>query len=181
MSNKRPTPRHTATISLAFRKEIDAMRDDFMSFAGSCQALSQRRKDLAGPFMKLFARYRRETGKTFVAYVHELDPKVPVAREGYVNHPTYRSALYLRRLIEAPHTLAGKNDRRTLTPFLVLAAMMHSFIAMAKRSKLDPVAVWASLKRTSHWDDKQIVRLQSTMTKVHPLPIPGAPRLVKRA
>lgn len=176
MSHPAPLARQTTTLSMALQRELRDLRGEFLPFVEATSTLTVKRKDMAPAFMKLFKRYRKESGGTFVAFVHELDADMPVEREKYINHRSYQAALYLRRLIEAPHTTP--QHRRTAPPFRVLAAVMTSLLYYTKKHEVE---VWTALKRVSHWDDRQIMRLQALMKHVHPLALPGAPRLVKRS
>lgn len=169
------TARHPIAFSVALRRELDDLRDDFLPFVAACQVLTTKRRDIAPAFMKLFHRYKRETHGTFVAFVHELDPTMPVDRDHYPNHRSYQTALYLRRIVEAPHTTMA--NRRTAAPFAVAAMLLRSLLVLSKGKEPE---IWSALKRQSHWDDRQIDRLKLKMAKVHPIAIPGAPRLVKR-
>lgn len=178
MSKALPFTKKDTVYSFSLKKEINALRDDFSTYNSAENALTTRRRDIAPAFMKLYARFRKETGKTFVAFVHEFDPKMPVDRKHYPNHPTYRNALYLRRLVEAPHTTV--QHRRTMSPFRVLAYTMNSLMFYVKKQKADPVEIMLSLKRISRWDDRQVQKLQQVMRRASALAIPGAPRLVKR-
>lgn len=175
MSNTSTTARHIGTYSMALQKELTHLREEFMSFTGVSQALATQRKDIAPPFMKLYYRYRKETNKSFVAFVHELDPKMPLESKAYQNHPSYQSALYLRRLVEAPQTTPA--HRRTMSPFGVLAIVTKGVLHYAKGKEAE---IWLAVKRVSRWDDRQIVKLQQRVKKVSMLHLPGTPRLVKK-
>lgn len=168
--------RQTPTFSMTLRREMEEFKVPFITFTTTCQSLTTKRKDLAPQFMKLFRHYRRETHGTFVSFVHDLDPLMPTDRKAYQNHRAYQAALYLRRLIDAPKTTP--QHRRTASPFTALAMTMRSLLYFTKKHEVE---VWSALKRSTHWDDRQIKTLQAKMRKVHPLSLPGAPRLVKRA
>ncbi len=179
MSNAVPSTRHTTTVSLALRREIDTLKGQFIPYVEASSTLTTRRKDLAPGFMRLYKRYKRETGGTFVAFVRELDPKMPAERNAYKDHPSYQSGLYLRRLIDAP--LTTPQHRKTASPFRVLASVMDTLVYyVRKHSPKHEAEILVAFRRLSKWDNRQMEKLQAVMRRVSPLHIPGTPRLVKR-
>lgn len=133
MSTARPTPRKPATLSMALQRDIRELREEFLPVVDAATTLTLKRKTIAPDFMKLYYRYKKETGGTFVAFVHELDPKMPVTRSAYQDHSSYQSALYLKRLAEAPETTP--KYRKTASPFRVLASVMDTLLHYTKSTR----------------------------------------------
>lgn len=163
------------TLSRRLRALLADLSTQFAAYAETFGALTGRRADLAAPFMRAFTAYHRETGRTFVAFVAELDPALPTADKAYLRHPTYQAALYLRRLVDAPHTTTA--HRRTASPFEMLAVVCHT--AMPFIAPYDK-AFWAAFQQASHWRPRDIARLQQRTTRAGVLALPHVPRLVAR-
>jgi hypothetical protein len=117
-----------------------------------------------------------ETGKTFLAFVHELDPSVPAERAAYVNHRSFQAALYLKRLALAPHTQA--KHRTTVSPFTLLAMVVRGALPHAQPHA---ASYWEEIRRASRWRDRDLERLKLRVEKVRAVPLTAQPRLVKRS
>lgn len=164
-----------STMSRTLTRTIADLRDRFMPYARTWDALLDRRRDLARPFMAGFALWHKETGRSFVAFVQQIDPTVPADKAGYVAHRSYQACLYLRRLVDAPAT-ATPRGRTSKTPFDMLAAVMKTLIPAARPYE---DLLWASFARASHWRDRDLDRLRAAVKRAAPLPLrPDAPRLV---
>jgi hypothetical protein len=150
------------------------LREKFTEFTEAATALSVRRSHLAPTFMRLFNRYRQETGRTFIAFVKELDPSVPSDRAEYPKHRSYQAALYLRRLVDAPHTTV--QNRKTASPYEVLVPVTKSLMVLHPH----PEAVWMAIQKVSRWDGRSMDRLREHVNRAKPIVgKPGTPRLVK--
>lgn len=164
----------TAVLSHKLRTTLDALRSDFTGFQSNFSILTARRETLAPTFLKAYQQYRRETHRSFVAFVAELDPALPVADKAYLYHRSYQAALYLRRIAEAPHTQA--KHRRTESPYTVLAVVIRSvtpFVHPHERS------LWNAIAEASGWRPRDMERLQQAVRRAHAFQIAGAPRLVQ--
>lgn len=168
---------HHARLSHRLQETLDVVRNEFEAFTNNFSALTVRRDAFAPVFMKAYRQYHQATGRTFIAFVQELDKTVPAARAEYPKHRSYRAALYLRRLDEAPETTTA--HRKTMAPFDVLAAVIKGFLPLVPAKQA--AEVWTAVARTSHWRERDILRLQARVTKVRPVELPTAPRLVRQS
>lgn len=158
-------------------QDIAELRGQFHAFTSQWTALDARRSTFAPVFIATFKRWRKETGRTFVAFVHEVDPSVPADKDQYMRHRSFQAALYLRRLVEAPETVTGKG-RKTLSPYRMLVATIRALLLFYPRPADE---VWSAVAKMSHWQDRDLEKLRLAVTKARPLvTLPSAPRLVKR-
>lgn len=177
------TQQHTAALSRHLARTIEDVRADFNSFTDSFNGLSVKRSQFAPQFMAAFKDWQWETGRSFVAFVRELDPTMPVTRAEYPKHRSFQAALYLRRIAEAPHTVAGRGERRTVTPFKVLAKTVRTLAQLAPPHNAE--AVVAAVVKATGWHQRDTDRLRKAVDKAKPLaPVlalvqPQAPRLVR--
>ena len=163
-------------MSRTLASRIMDLRGRFGSYAKAYDTLLERKQDLAKPFMQGFNLWKRETGRSFVAFVHELDPGLPADRDKYVNHRSYQAALYLRRLVEAPHTLPSKTRRSSRTPYDMLAIMIKSTLPFMGAHQ---ARMWLSFTAASRWKQRDVERLQVAVKTAKPFVInPTIPRLV---
>lgn len=174
---------HNATVSRQLARSISELREAFASFVDAFNALSARRRDFAVPFMGVFDRWHQETGLSFVAFVRELDPSMPVARDEYPNHRSFQAALYLRRIAEAPHTVAGA-DRKSSTPLQMLARVVRT---VAPLSKAGEDALVSAIVSSGGWHQRDSDRLRRRVSRARHIPQlrllfqPAAPRLVRHS
>lgn len=124
--------------------------------------------------MKAFTLWRRETRRTFVAFVHELDPTVPADRRGYQAHPSYQAALYLQQLMAHPE----ETKRRGLTPMNMLAVTIKSILPLCGSQREQREALEIILAATK-WRDRDQRRLLTAIRKAKPVGLPKVPRLVE--
>src|SRR5262245_57560689 len=87
-----------STYSEKLRDALDEIRPQFRDVGQSLASLTKKRSELAPAFLRALTLWRRETRRTFVAFVQALDPNVPANRRGYVAHPSYQAAMYLHGL-----------------------------------------------------------------------------------
>lgn len=159
--------------------EIDLLRAQFHVIVSQLHALTVRRAEFAPQFLAVYRRWHRATGRSFVAFVRELDPSVPGDKAGYQHHRSYHAALYLRRLAEAPATVAGQVDRRTTTPLVLLARAVRSVLLLAGQDYSD--SVWRALAVASRWHERDLQRLRHRVAKAKPLVVPaGSPVLARQ-
>ena len=163
-------------LSRTLQEQITQLRDDFTPYVRTFDALRQRKAQLARPFMAAYRQWRRETGRSFIGFVQALDPDVPATKARYVEHPSYISALYLRRLVDAPQTIAGHAERKTMPPLQLLAVVIKSALPMVRPHE---VAFWSSIAKTSRWQQRDLQRLQARVRTARSIPLrPDVPRLV---
>ncbi len=163
------------TLSKKLATTLDDLRARFTDFTSTLSAISTRRSELAPAFMAAYEAYARETGRTFVAFVRELDPTCPADRDKYPNHRSFQAALYLRRLHEAPETTVS--HRQTPPPMEVLAMVVRGALQHAKSAE----AYWAEIQRASRWRERDMARLKQRVSKARGIPLGPTVRLVKRA
>jgi hypothetical protein len=160
-------------LSRRLTAELARLRPDFAGMASDVQLMFVRRAHLAPPFMAAFSHYQAETGRSFVAFVRELDATMPAS--DYQGHRSYQAALYLRRLHDAPETTV--QHRKTPSPFQLLASATRSLLLLHHA----PADVWTAIRKVSRWRDRDVARLERAVLKARPLLVPrDAPRLVKR-
>ena len=168
--------RMTKPLSLRLTREIGYLKQEFAGYSEAYAVIAVRRAHLAPAFLATFKRWQRETGRSFVAFVHELDPSVPAARDEYTMHRSYQAALYLKRIAEAPHTTPAY--RTTVTPFQLLARLLKSLRPLLAPGR--DVDVLNAVVAASHWRPRDVERLRTAVAKAKLIPMPGAPRLVSR-
>jgi hypothetical protein len=164
-----------STHSVKLREALEDLRPAFRDVGQTLESLTRKRAELAPAFMKAFVLWKRETRRTFIAFVHELDPRVPVNdRKAYQAHPSYQAALYLQQLAEDP---AAKR-RRGLTPLTLVAVVLKSVLPLfseaERREVLDAVAA------ASQWRERDVNRLLAMVAKgrTRVVALPKVPRLV---
>jgi hypothetical protein len=129
-------------------------------------------------FVRAYQIWRRETRRPFIAFVHELDPAMPVNdRSAYRQHRSYRAAQYLRQLAEQPEKGAGP---RGLTPLALLAVTIKSFLPLCGSVKEQKLFLEV-LTKTSRWRETDIRKLTAKIRRAKPIWLPNLPRLVKSA
>jgi hypothetical protein len=163
-------------ISRRLSSTIDSLRSDFSAFTSALSAVAVRKAHLAPVFMKAFEAWRRETGRPFVAFVQQLDPSIPAEKAEYVQHRSFQAALYLRRLVEAPQTVAGAGRKSVMSPLQALAVVVKSTIAEEHHD----FAI-SALKQATGWHKRDVERLRASIGKARRIALlPHQPRLVGR-
>jgi hypothetical protein len=164
--------------SAKLRSAIDDLRPAFHELGQGLDQLARKRAEIAPLFMKAYRIWQRETRRPFIAFVHELDPTMPVNDRGaYRHHRSYRAAQYLQQLADEPQKAAGPLG---LTPLAVLAITIKSLLPLcgsANEQKL----VLQMLTQTSRWRERDIRKLTAKIRRAKPIPMPNVPRLVKSA
>ena len=164
-------------ISRALTSTLDDLRDLFLPYVRTYDVLFERRRDLAPTFMRAFERWQRETGRSFVAFVQQLDSTVPSEKAAYASHRSYQASLYLKRLVEAPETVAGRAERRSRTPLDMLAIVVKSALPLVRPHE---ATFWSSFSASSRWHQRDVVALQRRVGRARPIALrPDVPRLVR--
>lgn len=162
--------------SSKLREAIDQLRPEFQEISQGLESLTRRRAELAPAFMHAFKIWRRETHRPFIAFVHELDPNMPVNdRKAYRSHRSYRAALYLQHLAEKPEATAPRGR----TPFAMLAITIKSFLPLYGKNQKDQEHALQILMAASKWRDRDIKRLVKAIRRVRPVGLPNVPRLIE--
>lgn len=153
---------------------MDALRTEFRGFTHDLGVLTTRRAELAPAFMASYKLYHRETKRTFVAFVHELDRDMPTDRSRYMKHRSYQAALYLRRLDEVP----SNGHRSSTTPLELLARVIRGLLPLLHPHEN---AAWNAIAAASKWRPRDLERLRTRVNKVKAKAVqfPHAPRLVR--
>lgn len=163
-------------FSRSLAAALDDLKDQFRPYARTFDAFLARKRDLAKPFMRVYTQWRRETGRSFVAFVQQIDDTVPAEKTQYVAHKSYVAALYLKRTVDAPQTVAGATARRTRTPLDLLAIVIKSALPLIRPHE---AVFWQSLASVSRWHQRDIVRLQTRVRRMKAIALrPDVPRLV---
>lgn len=164
--------------SARLRAAIEELRPAFRELGHGLDQLTRKRTEVAPLFMRAYQIWRREIKRPFIAFVHELDPTMPVKdRNAYRQHRSYRAAQYLLQLAEQPEKVAGS---RGLTPLAMLAVTIKSFLPLCGSVREQKHALEA-LTKTSRWRESDIRRLTATIRRAKPISLPNAPRLVESA
>ena len=164
-----------STYSQKLKEAIDSVRSDFREVGQGLEHLTKKRAELAPAFMKAFAIWKRETRRPFVAFVHELDPRLPVNdRKAYKAHASYQAALYLQQLATNPE----QKTRRGLTPLSMLAVTIKSFLPLCRSQREQKEALQTLLGATK-WRESDQRRLLAAIRRAKPVALPSVPRLVE--
>ena len=167
-----------SVYSAKLRAAIDELRPAFGDLGQGLDQLTRKRVEIAPRFVRAYELWRRETKRPFIAFVHELDPTMPVNnRSVYRQHRSYRAAQYLRQLAEQPEKVAGP---RGLTPLAMLAVTIKSFLPLCGSVKEQRLALEA-LTRTSRWREVEVRKLVAKIRRAKAISLPNAPRLVESA
>jgi len=155
---------------------LATLRADFSEITATLKALSVRRVHFAPAFMKAYGIWQKETGRTFVAFVQQLDSTVPADKDGYTNHPAFQTACYLRRLVEAPETRAGSR-KSAMSPLDLAATVVRSTVPP---DDLD--FALSQIKHVTRWHARDMERFRVRVARARTVALlPHQPRLVSRA
>lgn len=152
---------------------IDEIRKPFAAFVNDFAAMTESRAELAPKFMKAFAAYAQETGKSFVAFVRVIDPSVPEDRDGYRGHSTYQAATYLKRLVDQQGAQREASkvpaSERPATPLVALARFVTTVLPL-----VDPTgALWNAFIKEMKWTDEYAERVKVLGAKQGPIVLKG--------
>lgn len=164
-----------STYSAKLREALDDLRPSFQEVGRGLAHLTQKRAEIAPAFMKAFTLWRRETHRPFVAFVHELDPTMPINRKTYRQHPSYRAAEYLKQLTSEN---GEATKRRGLTPMMMLAVTIKSFLPLCGSQREQKEALQVLLGATK-WRDVDQTRLLAAIRRAKAVGLPKVPRLVE--
>jgi hypothetical protein len=159
------------TLSKHLIATIEELRAGFNDYASHQSQLFRRRAEFAPIFTKAFDEWRRETGRGLIAFLHELDPEMPVHRAGYMSHRTFTAAWYLLRVTKMP---ARSAPRKSATPMDMLIHLMKTTLPLFK----DQDALWTVFENRSKWHERDLKRFRRAVGLAHPWPLTSAPRLV---
>lgn len=165
------------TYSAKLRAALDELRPEFQEVGKNLAQLTKRREELAPVFHKTYLLWKRETRRPFTAFVHELDPSMPVARKDYRHHSAYRAAEYLKTLATDPESMKGA---RGLTALKMLAVTIKSFLPLVG-SRRDQLLALETLTKTTRWKERDINKLMAQVRRAKPISLPNTPRLVEAA
>lgn len=163
-----------STYSEKLKDALDELKPEFRELGSSLKAVTAKREEIAPAFLKAFTLWRRETHRGVIAFVHELDPSVPVNdRKAYKKHPSYRAAEYILQLAANPE----KTKRRGLTPLSMLAVTIKSILPLIG-SQRDQKEALTILLAATKWRDQDQTRLLTAIRRAKAVGLPKAPRLV---
>ena len=166
------------TYSVKLKAALDELRPAFREVGQGLDQLARKRAEIAPVFLKTYQAWQRETGRPFIAFVHELDPAVPVNdRNAYRTHRSYRAAQYLRQLAENPEKTAPTGR----TPLAMLAITIKSFLPLYGPSQKDQHAALEALIGATHWRERDRRRLLAKIRRAKAIGLPNVPRLVESA
>lgn len=164
--------------SAKLRAALKELRPAFQELGQGLDQLSKKRAEIAPVFIRAYRTWRRETRRPFIAFVHELDPSMPVNnRKAYREHRSYRAAMYLRQLAEQPEKTVGP---RGVTPLAMLAITIKSFLPLCGSVTEQRLALEA-LTKTSRWRERDIRKLAAKIRRAKAVALPNAPRLIETA
>lgn len=165
-----------STYSQKLRDALDELRPEFRELGQGLKQLTQKRAAIAPTFMRVYTLWRRETRRPFIAFVHELDPAMPVDRKSYRTHPSYQAALYMQQIVRHPE----ESKRRGLTPLAMLATTIKSFLPLCGSQREQKDALTALLAATK-WRERDQARLITAIRRARVVGLPKVPRLVEAA
>src|SRR5438132_48853 len=111
--------RAKVVYSAKLRATMDELRPAFRDLGQGLDQVTKKRAEIAPLFVRGYRIWRRETHRPFIAFVHELDPTMPVNdRDAYRQHSSYRAAQYLLQLAERPQK---SNEPKGMTALALLA------------------------------------------------------------
>lgn len=160
--------------SKRLKDALNDLRPAFRDINVGLDQLTKKRAEIAPIFMKTYELWRRETRRPFIAFVHELDPSMPVERSEYRTHRSYRAAAYLKQLVEQPDTTTPRGR----TPLFMLAVTIKSLLPFCGAQK-DQEATIATLVHATQWRERDRTRLVARIRKARPIALPQLARLVK--
>ena len=163
-----------STYSQKLRSAMDDLRPAFRDIGTGLAQLTKKRAEIAPAFLKVYTLYRRETRRTFVAFVHELDPSCPVNGKAYQQHASYQAALYLKQLATDPDQKAHKG----LTPLSMLGVAIKSFLPLCGSQRDQKEALHVILAATK-WRERDQRRLLASIRRAKAVGLPKVPRLVE--
>lgn len=163
-----------STYSAKLKDALDDLRPAMKEIGQNLKHLTTKREAIAPDFLKAFTLWRRETHRSLIAFVHELDPSTPVNdRKAYRAHPTYRAAEYILQVATNPE----KTKRRGLTPLAMLATTIKSFLPLCGSQREQKEAL-NSLLGATKWRDTDQRRLLAAIRRARVVALPKVPRLV---
>lgn len=162
-----------STYSVKLTEALDDLRPGFKALSAQLAGLTTKRAEIAPAFIHALKLWKRETRRSFVAFVQALDPSVPAHRAGYKSHPSYNAALYLQQLVTNPQ----ETKRRGLTPMSALAVMIKSVLPLFG-SQRDQQAALEALLGATRWRDRDQARLLTAIRRAKVVSVPKVPRLV---
>lgn len=165
----------TPALSTKTQKLIDAIRPQFVAFAGGFASMLTSRLELAPKFMRAFGAWQADTAGTFVQFIRTLDASIPETRADYRTHSAYQAADYLRRLVaqqeraKADRTGAAEGTARkvAVTPLDAVARLLAAFLPNVN----DKMKLWAMLGAELNWTERQISRVQHMAETMPALPL----------
>jgi hypothetical protein len=161
------------TYSTKLRAAIEELRPAFGELGQGLDHLTQKRAEVAPIFMRTWNVWQRETRKPFIAFVHELDPSMPVGdRAVYRRHRSYRAAQYLKQLVEHPDKTAVHGK----TPLTMLALTIKSLLPFCGSQKEPTIA---TLVHATRWRERDQHRLIARIRRARPVGLPHLARHVK--
>lgn len=152
------------------RKLVDAVRAPFRAFSSALADVTATRAELAPAFMRAFEAFKHDTSKGLADFVRELDPSVPVDRDGYRAHRSYQAADYLRRLVANANRPAGGNRAQrptAATPMDGMARLIRSVLPLIGADQI--TRLWETIGRELHWSERQVLALADRVDKADPL------------
>lgn len=166
----------TIRYSDKLKTAIEDLRPAFREMGHSLETLTTKRAALAPAFMRTYAIWTRETHRPFIAFVHELDPRVPVNdRKAYRTHPSYRAAEYLKNLAKSPE----KFERHGVTTMTMLVRTVRSLLLLYGDNQKAQRLAYDALLSTTRWPTKYKDRFFRRVTRAHPVALPNVPRLAE--
>jgi hypothetical protein len=180
-------PAALQALSAKVRKAIEAVQRPFRAFTEDLRLVNESRAELAPRFYQAFQMAKEEAGLTFVEFVRILDPDVPMnsrataENAGYVNHPSYNAALYLRRLAEqqvraetTPQQQAERAANAAVTPSTAVARLIKAIMPLLQPQLTEQI--WEAMRAQLHWPDRTVQRIKNETQSVEPLVVLKEPR-----
>lgn len=163
------------TYSPKLKEALEELKPAFNEVADNFAALRKRRAAIAPAFAKAYKLWQRETKKPYIAFIHALDPSMPVTdRDAYRNHDSYRAGQYLLQLADGEEK-AGPSGR---TPLAMLALTIKTLLPLSHPHQKETLAI---LLNATGWRDRDQTSLLAKVNRTRGVQLPHLPRLVKTA
>lgn len=153
-------------LSAALKRQIEAVKKSFNSFAKELGLVNETRAELAPRVMKAQAAFQTETGNaSWLGFYRLLDPTIPTDRDGYRAHPSYKAGEYLRRL-SGRSDVGGKGTQSTRGKGVNgLARVIATLLPIVSNQD----ALWAGIAKEFSLTARQIGNLRTATGQVKPL------------
>jgi hypothetical protein len=187
----RAIPSPLSALSAKVRNAINGVRKSFNSFTDDFKLITASRDELAPKFMKAFNLWQAEVGGTFVDFCRVIVPDIPMKSRttpdgpGYVDHPAYQAADYLRRKAgavgrtgdgarETPTQRAQRIANQPASPSIAVARLLKTIMPLISPDQAR--SLFDAVRTQLNWPDRTVTRIETEAGRVEPLVTLREPR-----